>query len=232
MVANGNGTVGETGTHERFIHATRAAVVERALDVATVDAGEAERILHAKLVYGIGDGTYRGVCHYDAWVNGVGKVAVVEIAATAEESWVQLAGTTVHELGHVLAGWEGGHGPAWKAAAERLGLRRPMAAGQRYSLSQLAPRIRETVYRMADELDDGSPAFRTSGLGVRIPGVPRPCSAGTGTRGGTSRGKGSGSRLRLWECGCTPKPVKVRAATDALDATCNVCGTAFVKVER
>jgi hypothetical protein len=47
------------------------------------------------------------------------RVDVIEIAATAQESWVQLAGTVVHELGHVLAGWNAGHGKDWKAAAQR-----------------------------------------------------------------------------------------------------------------
>ena len=62
------------------------------------------------VVYGAGDGRYRGVCHYSAWANGVGPVEVVEIAAAGEESLVQVAGTTLHELAHVLAGWGGGHG--------------------------------------------------------------------------------------------------------------------------
>ena len=40
------------------------------------------------------------------------------------------------------------------------------------------------------------------GLGVgTLRTMPRPCSAGQGTRGGTSRGKGSGSRLLKVQCG-------------------------------
>jgi len=34
------------------------------------------------------------------------------------------------------------------------------------------------------------------------------------------------TRLKLWECQCEPKPVKVRVAVD-FDATCNVCGEVF-----
>jgi len=43
--------------------------------------------------------------------------------------------------------------------------------------------------------------------------APKPCPAGVGVKGGTSRGKGLGSRLRLWVCGCE-KPVQVRVASD------------------
>ena len=35
--------------------------------------------------------------------------------------------------------------------------------------------------------------------------------------------------MRLWECGCQPKPVKVRVASDNIHATCNTCGTAFTR---
>lgn len=217
------------GTHERFIHATRDAVIDRALALGQITDDQAAHLGHAKLVYGIGNGSYRGVCHYEAWENGIGKVDVVEIAATAEESWVQLAGTTIHELGHVLAGYGTGHGKGWKAAAERLGLRTPKAAGQVYVLAQIAPSLRQQVASTAEDLSDGTPAFR-SRLGTPLVVVPRPCSAGIGTRGGTSRGKGSGSRLRLWECQGCEKPIKVRIASDDFQATCDRCETKFVRI--
>lgn len=200
-------------THEQFIQATRDAVVARALQVGTITDEEATNLAHAKLVYGLGDGSYRGVCHYEAWENGIGKVAVVEIAATAEESWVQLTGTTIHELGHVLAGWGAGHGTGWKEAAQRLGLRRPEAAGQRYLLAGIDPVVRLRASELAVTVGDGSPAFRRTM--VRI-GTVRPCSAGVGTRGGKSRGAGSGSRM-----------VKVTCEADTTDdvmATPAPCG--------
>lgn len=215
-----------TGSHEAFLQATRATIVEAAQARETITEDEAFKLAHTKLVYGIGNGSYRGVCHYDAWENGVGRVDVIEVAATAEESWIQLAGTTAHELGHVLAGFGAGHGKEWKAAVERLGLRRPVAAGQQYRLAQLDPTVRERVYTTAQTMDDGRPEFKTFGLGVGLLMVPRPCSAGIGTRGGSSRGKGSGSRMRLWECECD-KPVKVRVASDDFQATCDRCGESF-----
>jgi hypothetical protein len=94
-------TVREAGlTHEQFVHDVRAAAVAWATDRGTITEAEAGRTLAAKLVYGAGDGRYRGVCHYSAWANGVSPVEVVEIAAAGKESLVQVAGTTLHELGH------------------------------------------------------------------------------------------------------------------------------------
>jgi hypothetical protein len=224
-------TTAAKSTHERYIHAVRDAVVAWALAEGTITDEQATRMLHAKLLYGIGDGSYRGICHYSAWENGIGKVDVVEIAASAQESFVQLAGTTLHELGHVLTGWGEGHGNGWKDGCVALGFKvRPNAAGQVYRLAMFAPKLREIVYRLAAEIGDGSPAFRTYGLGGLaglFAGVTlKPCSAGVGTRGGKSRGTGSGSRLRLWECECE-RPVKVRVASDDFRAHCDECGESF-----
>lgn len=217
-------------THELYIHAVRDIIVAWAEAEGTITAEQAERMRHAKLLYGIGDGSYRGVCHYDAWENGVGRVDVVEIAASAQESWIQLAGTTLHELGHVLTGWGEGHGAGWKDAAMALGfVKRPLGAGQVYRLAMFAPAIRFAIYALAERIGDGQPAFRTRGAGLAglfVNVKLKPCSAGIGTKGGTSRGTGSGSRLRLWECDCA-RPVKVRVASDDFKATCNVCSSPF-----
>jgi hypothetical protein len=220
-------TAATTTTHERFIHAVRDIVIAAARAEGVIDEAMLTRLAHAKLLYGIGDGSYRGICHYSAWENGIGKVDVVEIAASAQESWVQLAGTTVHELGHVIAGMGSGHGNEWKDAAVSLGFKiRPAAAGQVYSLAMFAPAIRHAIYALAATIGDGQPAFRTYGVGLAIAVKPRPCSAGVGTKGGKSRGTGSGSRLRLWECECA-RPVKVRVASDDFRAHCDECGSAF-----
>jgi hypothetical protein len=55
--------------------------------------------------------------------------------------------------------------------------------------------------------------------------LPKPCGAGIGTRGGKSRGIGSGSRLRKYVCDCGQI---IRAACDDLDATHNECKSAFI----
>lgn len=216
-------------THERFLHLTRDAVIAHAESAGTITEDQAARMRHAKLLYGVGNGTYRGICHYNAWENGIGNVDVIEVAATAQESFVQLAGTTLHELAHVIAGWDAGHGAEWKKTAVGLGFTvQPEAAGQVYRLAMFSPALRHRIYALAGEIGDGHPTFRTFGIGAFTMVLPKPCSAGIGTKGGTSRGKGSGSRLRLWECGC-PKPVKVRVASDTFAAHCDECGSAFTR---
>jgi hypothetical protein len=241
-------TAATTTTHELFIHAVRDIVIAHARAEGVIDEAMLTRLAHAKLVYGIGDGSYRGICYYGAWQNGIGNVELLEIAASAQESWVQLAGTTIHELAHSLASAclsERGHGAGWKNAAVSLGFKvRPHADGRAYHLAMFAPAIRHAIYALAAKIDDGSPAFRTFGLGG-LAGLfanvkPRPCSAGVGTKGGKSRGTGSGSRLRLWECECKRpitrkgvvvryEPVKVRIASDDFRAHCDVCEAPFTR---
>ena len=209
--------------HESFI----ASVAK--LAIARLSRDEQAKC-KLRLVYGSGAGTNaRGVTFYSRWQNGDPEpIDLVEICAFGEESLIQVAGTTVHEIAHVLAGHEAAHGPEWKAACGRLGLRCARAAGMRYSLAALCPAIRELVWR--HEFDDGRPDVGMSVFGLL--GVPtlsptiRPCSHGVGSRGGTSRGRGSGSRNRKFTCGCDPVVI-VRSARDELHATCDLCGEGF-----
>lgn len=190
-----------THTHESYVQGVRALAVQRAVEAGRITPEDAETLTHTKLVYGLGlSGGYRGVTVYGAWQNGgESPDACIEIAAVGEESWLQLAGTTVHELAHVLAGQGAGHSEAWKTACERLGLRRAKAAGMQYSLAALDTVLRERVNALAKHTD-GSPAFLSAMGPARIAATPRPCSAGIGTRGGTSRGVGSGSRMLKVQC--------------------------------
>jgi hypothetical protein len=207
-------------THEDYIEAVRQIVVKRLDNQQDID-----KLLGTKLMYGVGDGRARGMTRYSTWhcpTNGnktdeAGCIDTIEICATGEENWTQLAGTTVHELGHVLAGNGAGHSKLWNQACGALGLRAIKAAGTNYLLANFAPDIREQIAGLTSPLD-GKPAF--FGGGSRL-GV---CSAGIGTRGGKSRGKGSGSRLRLYVCQCG---TKVRCASDTLNATCNECHSNF-----
>lgn len=213
-------------THEDFVHAVRRLAVER-----LPEGDDRTRLLNAKLCYGLGAPGLRGVTVFGTWKNGHGTEErptedFIEVCAAGEESAVQLAGTTVHELAHCLAGHKAGHGKEWKQACEKLGLRCAKAAGHCYLMAGFEPALREAIVGLP-QLGDGVPEFRGLG-GVRLVVKPRPCSLGIGTRGGRSRGAGSGSRLRKWVCGCG---VIARVARDDFQATCGLCGTAFTRGE-
>jgi hypothetical protein len=205
-------------THEEFITAVSAAATSR------LASNERDIVNAIKLTYGAGPDGTRGVTYFNRWKNGGGVMPFVAINAIHQESIVQLAGTTLHELGHVLAGWEAGHGKAWSLACDRLGLRKVKAAGTAYSWAHFAPDIRDAIIRLPRPVDGNPlPLEARAGGAYKI----KPCSAGVGVRGGKSRGAGSGSRLKLWECGCVP-PMKVRVARADFDATCNCCASPFI----
>src|SRR6266446_4545920 len=95
-----------TFTHEQFIHAVRDIAVQR------LNKEERAAALDAKLVYGAGSKHTRGVTYFGCWKNGH-EHAFAEICAFGEDSSIQVAGTTLHELGHVIAGVGKGHGKDW-----------------------------------------------------------------------------------------------------------------------
>ncbi len=213
-------------THEAYIR----RVVELALEHSSLD------VPPFKLVYGAGDPRTRGVTYFGRWRNGEPEPeAFVEICAAGESSPVQLAGTTIHELAHVVAGHKAGHGSGWKAACAALGLRCARAGGQHYQPAYFAPALRQAL---AVELTptDGTPAFAgLNGHGAGFfalpipPGAPtpRPCSSVTGCRGGKSRGKGSGSRMLKATCEACGYLIRLtrKWADKGLPTCC--CGGAF-----
>lgn len=228
-------------THEQYIANVRAAMLRH----AEIPAEVRERIENTKAVYGSGMFLpLRGVTFFGQWQGkacsshgsdcgdgfpkmngsdcGCRSQSLVEICASGEESWIQLAGTTVHEYAHVAAGPGAGHGKEWQAMCKALGLRRAHAAGTVYQLASFKPALRHELVTMPHPAD-GAPAHLGNGLPSN---KMRPCGAGVGTRGGKSRGKGSGSRLRKFTCDCG---VIVRAARDELHAHCDDCGSAFTR---
>lgn len=206
-----------------------------------VSADVRDKLKDIKLAYGAGPDGVRGITYFKGWHDGGRELPFVAMSANCEESLTQLAGTTVHELAHVAAGWQAAHGKEWKDCAAMLGLRNAKAAGHRYMLSGFEPWLRDHVAMSMSKVSDGKPTllspaalFGGNGLfgGLQGGAMPvfklRPCGAGRGTKGGKSFGPGSGSRLRKYVCGCEP-PVILRHAGDALACTCDHCLTAFVK---
>ena len=184
-------------THEDFIRSIAGIVQKYAPQHARAIAG-------IKLTYGGGPRGARGICYYGKWQNGEPKAApFVEISAFGEESWIQLAGTTIHELGHVVAGPLAGHSNNWKAICAELGLIDIKAAGTDYSIDNFVWQIWEAM-DVLNKPDDGVPVNAISGMNgfgnMQIRRVGG-CSQGIGTRGGTSRGVGSGSRMKKVACG-------------------------------
>src|SRR5262245_6793653 len=206
-------------THETYLAAIADIAAAR---LASTDASAVRSI---KLTYGAGPAGVRGVTYYNRWTNVHGSVPFVEISAFNQESIVQVAGTVLHEMAHVIAPIGAGHGPAWKAACSKVGLQRVKAAGTRYLWSNFTADVREAILALPVPID-GAPSAIELPPGL-LPKL-RPCGAGIGVRGGKSRGTGSGSRLRLWECACLP-PVKARVASNSFMATCDCCGSSFIK---
>jgi hypothetical protein len=218
---------GPVVTHESYLAGVRDAVLAWAN--GSLPAAKRIDLAETKMVYGMGLGqSARGMTVYGTWQNGR-RHDFIEVCAAGEESDLQLAGTTIHELGHVLAGHGAGHSKVWKDACAVLGLTAD-AAGQDYQVSAFEPTLWASIARIPLPTD-GRPVLRGGfGLGPAL-APPAPCPLGVGTKGGTSRGKGSGSRLRLFHCECTP-PVKARVARDEFDATCNHCGSSFKRAEK
>jgi hypothetical protein len=185
-------------THEDFIAAIVNMVRDRLSDEdrAALDG--------VKICYGAGSRRTRGVTYYNAWKAGDDKKPLIEICAFAQRDRVQIAGTTIHEIGHVLAGFEAAHGKDWKAACARAGLRRVKAAGTNYVMAMIEPGLRQAIAALPDP-NEGTPANGADGgdaaaLLKMFRGTLGGCSAGVGSRGGTSRGVGSCARMVKMIC--------------------------------
>ena len=177
-------------THEDYLVAVTAAVCEQYPTTA-------EALSDVRLVFGTGP-RRRGIDPlHRVWGGGeaVEPLPLVEIAAIGGLTPAETCHVVLHELAHVLApGF--GHGREWRYAARQVGL--------------LRPRAWPGVYELADWCAI-SPAVRPALQAIPVPTEPPPaeyfadwhrrgCSAGYGSRGGSSRGQGSGSRYRKVVC--------------------------------
>lgn len=214
-------------THEDYIR----SVVQAVLDYPDLAEGDREKIEAIKLVYGAGDHSRRGVTYFNRWAReGADPVPLVEICAFGQDTsnLLQVAGTTIHELGHVCAGHMAGHSKDWKFACERLGLIGIKAAGTEYCEDNFDPVLLKAIKALPAPTEGKPCAWGAlGGITKRTTGS---CTLGFGVMGGKSRGPGSGSRLRLYECECVP-PVKIRASRDDLNCTCGICNARFNKPE-
>lgn len=201
-------------THEQYIQQIAHFAINR------LPSDLAAPVKQAKIIYGRGETGLRGITCFSQWHQDE-AVPLVEICAAGESDVIQLAGTTLHELGHVLGGPMAGHSKAWHLACAQLGLRHCHAAGHRYRLADFAPDVRHYIAQLPKPTD-GRPNGWINGLAP----APKPCSAGIGTRGGKSRGVGSGSRMLKYTCECVP-PVIIRAARAELHAHCDECQCSF-----
>ena len=122
--------------------------------------------------------------------------AQIFISPRLSDSLVVL-GTLLHELLHASVGCQAGHGRLFSQAARKVGLAGPPTA------TTVGDGLRPLLLSYIERVG------------------PYPHAAIT-----VKTKEKAGSRLRLYECGCTP-PVKVRVASDTFAAVCLVCDEAF-----
>jgi hypothetical protein len=207
-------------THKGYLHFVKQTITA----LGCLNEVERKKLDATELLYGhAGSGVY-GVCLYDRWFRD-GLQDVIQVSAFLGSSPAEQWNTVGHELGHVLAGRDAGHGSRWKAAARKLGIKNPRAFGPT-SIDDLDPKLALALEKIPLPRD-GRPVCDDD---IVIGGAPRGgCAVGIGTRGGRSHGAGSG-RLRLWVCEC-PRPVRVRVASDDFRARCLICGGVFKRAD-
>jgi hypothetical protein len=228
-------------SHESYINAVveaaKAMVTIRNEDGSLTDdsAAKLAKINATKVVYGQGMPGALGVTYYNKWnptrkdfIGPVMPAPVVEVCAQHQSNWTQVAHTVIHELGHVLAGYGHGHDKVFKEACEELGLRAAKAVANRdtSNLSGFHPKLRAAITSLPLPTD-GTPIQVANRLGV-IPS-PKPCGAGIGTKGGKSRGVGSGSRLV--KCQCPTCGYTVRTTAKWIAAGYPICPTDNISME-
>ena len=147
--------------------------------------------------------------HFRPGRNGFGlchEVAINEKYLDNREYW-QILGTLLHELLHAeqeqsgIPGKHNYHNKAFRERANSLGLLVDEWGHMQY---QPAP----------SPFFDIIAKYDVAGPGILAPIEPTPQEPGQ-------------SKLKLWVCNCTPRPVRVRVAIEDFQAKCLKCGTIF-----
>src|SRR5690348_15284967 len=115
---------------------------------------------------------------------------------------VEVLGTLLHELLHASVGCQHGHKKPFSQAARKVGLAGPPTA------TVVGESLRPLLVSYVEQVG------------------PYPHAAIT-----VKPKEKVGSRLRLYQCGCTP-PVKVRVASDSFAAVCLHCDKEFVQISK
>ena len=119
---------------------------------------------------------------------------------------VDVLGILLHELIHAAVGVEHKHGKKFSQAARKVGLIRPWKA------TTVGTTLRPVLERFVVLLGPYPHAA------IKLKAIQLEASDVAESR--------PGSRLRLYECNCQP-PVKVRVASDRLQARCLRCNNLF-----
>ena len=177
-------------THEDYLAAVARVVCEQY-------PATAEKLSEVELVFGTGPRRRTLGMRHRVWLGGEADEALplVEIAAIGGLRPAATCHMVLHELAHVVApGF--GHGREWRFAARQVGLLKPRAwpdAGELDDWGAIAPGIRGRLQAIEEPTERAPAEFWEEWQ-------RRPCGAGYGTRGGVSRGEGSGSRYLKVVC--------------------------------
>ena len=211
-------------THEDYLVAvTRAVCAQYPATAAALS--------EVRLVFGSGT-RRRGVGPMQrAWNGGeaVEPLALVEIAAVGGLSPAETCHVVLHELAHVLAPGTG-HGKEWRYAARQVGLLNPRArldAGELADWGAISPAIRPVLQAIPVPTERAPAEF--------YDWHRRPCVAGYGSRGGTSRGEGAGSRYLKVVCqqpGCGYQARVTRKWLELGAPQCPVAGHGSMALEQ
>ena len=200
-------------THEDYLVAVTTAVCEQ---YPATSAALSE----VQLVFGTGP-RRRGLTKlHRVWNGGEPDepLPLVEIAAIGGLSPAETCHVVLHELAHVLAP-ETGHGKEWRYAARQVGLMNPRAwpgAGQLADWGTISPAIRPKLLAIP------MPTERAP-VDYYYDWSRRGCGAGYGTRGGTSRGEGAGSRYLRVVCQHSSCGYQVRVTRKWLEVGAPQC---------